>query len=66
VLASETVDADQVRRRIEERRSELEAEIERAESKLANDGFIAKAPPEVVEEERTKLSTYRSELEELD
>ena len=27
------------------RRAELEAEIERAERKLANDGFVAKAPP---------------------
>ena len=34
-------------------------------AKLANEGFVAKAPPEVVEEERGKLERYRAELEEL-
>ena len=36
-----------------------------AERKLANQGFVAKAPAEVVEEEREKLDRYRAELEEL-
>ena len=50
------VDAEAVRRRIEERREELRAEVERAEGKLANEGFVAKAPAEVVEAEREKLA----------
>ncbi len=65
VLASAELDAEAVAGRLEKRRSELRAEVERGERKLANQGFVAKAPPEVVEEERAKLERYRSELEEL-
>ena len=55
ILASDEIDADEVGRASERRRDELRAEVERAEGKLANEGFVAKAPPEVVEEEREKL-----------
>jgi valyl-tRNA synthetase len=65
VLASVELDAEVVAGRLEKRRSELRAEVERGEKKLANQGFVAKAPAEVVEEERDKLERYRSELEEL-
>jgi valyl-tRNA synthetase len=65
ILPSEEVDATEVRERIEGRRRELRSEIERAERKLGNDGFVAKAPPEVVEAEREKLDAYRAELAEL-
>ena len=47
------------------RREELRAEVERGERKLGNEGFVAKAPAEVVEEERGKLERYRAELAEL-
>jgi valyl-tRNA synthetase len=60
------VDAAQVRRRIAERRETLRAEVERAERKLSNQGFVSNAPAEVVEAEREKLTTYRAELEELE
>jgi valyl-tRNA synthetase len=65
VLATGDIDADVVRERIEERRAQLRAEIERGEKKLANKGFVDKAPEEVVEEERQKLEAYRAELEDL-
>jgi valyl-tRNA synthetase len=65
ILPSEEIDADRVRRRVGERRDALRAEVERAERKLANDGFTSKAPAEVIEAEREKLATYRAELEEL-
>ncbi len=65
VLASEQLDADAVAARLEKRREELRAEVERGERKLGNEGFIAKAPAEVVEEERGKLERYRHELAEL-
>jgi valyl-tRNA synthetase len=66
ILASADVDAEQVRRRVEERRSALRAEVERAERKLANTGFVERAPAEVVAAEREKLASYRAELEELE
>jgi valyl-tRNA synthetase len=65
VLGSEQLDAEAVAARLEKRREELRSEVERGERKLGNQGFVAKAPAEVVEEERGKLERYRAELEEL-
>jgi valyl-tRNA synthetase len=65
VLETEGVDPDAVRARIEERRDQLRAEVKRGEGKLSNDGFVAKAPADVVDAEREKLAAYRAELEEL-
>jgi len=65
VLASEQLDAVAVAARLEKRREELLAEVDRGERKLGNEGFVAKAPAEVVEEERGKLERYRAELAEL-
>jgi valyl-tRNA synthetase len=66
ILGSDEVDAAEVRSRVEARRDELRSEVERGERKLANEGFVAKAPPDVVEAERRKLDGYRAELAELD
>ncbi len=66
VLASDEVDAEQAVARIEGERDRLRGEIERLERKLANEGFVAKAPEEVVAEERRKLAGYEAELAELD
>jgi valyl-tRNA synthetase len=65
VLPSEAVDLGAAARRIEERRGWLESEIARAEKKLANDGFVAKAPAAVVEAEREKLARLREERDGL-
>ncbi|HXR30410.1 MAG TPA: class I tRNA ligase family protein, partial [Solirubrobacterales bacterium] len=65
VLASAEIDADAVAARLEKRREELRAEVARAEGKLANEKFVARAPAELVSEERDKLERYRAELEEL-
>ncbi|HXE98951.1 MAG TPA: valine--tRNA ligase [Solirubrobacterales bacterium] len=66
IVSSAEVDADEVRRRIAERRETLRGEVERAERKLENRGFVSNAPADVVEAEREKLTTYRAELEELE
>jgi valyl-tRNA synthetase len=65
VLDSDQLDAAAVAERLDRRREELRAEVERGERKLGNEGFVAKAPAEVVEEERGKLERYRNELAEL-
>jgi len=65
ILASPEIDAEAVAARLGRRREELRSEVARAEGKLANEKFVARAPAELVEEERAKLERYRAELEEL-
>ena len=65
VFASDAVDLEAEQRRQLARRKEIEAEIGRAEGKLANQGFVAKAPEAVVQGERDKLARLREELAEL-
>jgi len=65
VLASDAVDLGAAARRIDERRRWLDDEIARAGKKLANQGFVAKAPEAVVAAERDKLARLREELAEL-
>ena len=50
---------------VESELARLRKEIERAEGMLANERFVANAPPEVVDGERAKLERYRRELELL-
>ncbi|MFL5849703.1 MAG: class I tRNA ligase family protein, partial [Solirubrobacteraceae bacterium] len=65
VLATDAVDLEAAERRREQARARLRGELQRAEDKLANQGFVAKAPPEVVEAERRKARRLREELEAL-
>ncbi|HEX2125280.1 MAG TPA: valine--tRNA ligase [Thermoleophilaceae bacterium] len=65
VLPSAAFDPKEARARIAARREQLAKEIERAERKLANQQFVTKAPPAVVEEERRKLEEYREALRRL-
>jgi valyl-tRNA synthetase len=59
------VDPQEAARQLEADRKRLAGEIARAEGKLANDGFVAKAPPDVVQAERDKLERLRAELSAL-
>ena len=65
ILPVEGVDLQAAEQRTAKRRAELEGEIKRAEGKLANAGFVAKAPAAVVDAEREKLARLRAELEAL-
>jgi valyl-tRNA synthetase len=65
ILANEHLDLEASARKREAERARLEAEVERSERKLANQGFVAKAPPAVVEAERAKLSRLQEELSAL-
>jgi len=65
ILPSDAFDAQEAARRIDTKREQLRGEIERAERRLANDQFVAKAPAEVVEAERRKLDGYRQALRRL-
>jgi valyl-tRNA synthetase len=59
------VDPAEEARKLEAERERLRSEIARAEAKLGNQGFVAKAPPALVEAERGKLERLRGELEAL-
>jgi valyl-tRNA synthetase len=65
VFATDSIDPEEAERRRQAKRGEITNEIKRAESKLANEQFVSKAPPEVVQAERDKLERYKRELEEL-
>jgi valyl-tRNA synthetase len=65
ILPGGDLDLGASQRRRDEQRKTLEAEIDRAEKKLANAGFTSKAPPNVVQAEREKLARLKSELEAL-
>jgi valyl-tRNA synthetase len=65
IMAGEGLDLGAAQRRLEQRRAKLQEEMERAERKLENQGFVAKAPEAVVQAERDKLDRLRAELEGL-
>ncbi|MBK5942999.1 valine--tRNA ligase [Halorhodospira halophila] len=59
------VDKDAELARLAKERARLEGEIERAEKKLGNESFVAKAPAEVVDKERAKLTEAQQALEKV-
>ena len=56
------IDYDKERKRLKDEIKKLESEIKRAEGKLNNQGFVSKAPEDVVNEEREKLEKYKDLL----
>ena len=59
------VDAAAERERIAKEIARLEGEIAKAEAKLANASFVARAPAQVVEQERARLAGFAATLERL-
>lgn len=59
------VDAAEVAAKAAAERERLQGEIARIDKKLANEGFVAKAPAEVVDAERAKRARYEAELQAL-
>ncbi|GAB4317621.1 MAG: valine--tRNA ligase [Candidatus Sumerlaeia bacterium] len=57
---------DQERRRLEKELQQRLGDIDRLRAKLADEGFIAKAPPKVVERERDRLAQAEIEREQLE
>ena len=71
-VVEETVDIDVAESAEEEsgeerpakgEKKKLISEIERIEKKLANQGFVAKAPAAVIEGEKLKMAKYQENLD---
>ena len=59
------VDFDKELARLAKEQENLTKEIARAEGKLNNQGFIAKAPAALVEQEKAKLALNQQKLEQV-
>jgi valyl-tRNA synthetase len=60
------IDPAKERARLAAKRDKLLAEAQKAEAKLGNEGFVGRAPAEVVERERARLREIRGQIETLD
>lgn len=54
------IDMEKEIARLEKELAKVEQEITRLEKKLSNQGFLAKAPQDVIEKEKGKLNTYQA------
>ncbi len=61
----ELVDKDKELKRLNDEKKKLEGEIKRVEGKLSNQGFVAKAPQKVVDEEKAKGEKYKEMLDKV-
>jgi valyl-tRNA synthetase len=59
------IDLDAEIARLEKEMAAAEGQLKKAEGKLSNERFVAKAPPEVVAEERARVASFTSDLEQL-
>ncbi len=59
------IDIEQEIIRLEKEVQTLNSEVERVEKKLSNQGFVAKAPAKVIEEERAKQADYSAKREKV-
>jgi valyl-tRNA synthetase len=62
VRLDDLVDRDAEIERLTKEKARLESEVLRVEKKLANQGFVAKAPQKLVDEEKAKGEKYREML----
>ena len=62
---SSLVDFEKEKARIQKEIDRINADISRASAKLSNEGFLAKAPQSVIDEEKAKLSSAEEMLTKL-
>ncbi|KQO01333.1 valine--tRNA ligase [Paenibacillus sp. Leaf72] len=59
------IDISQEIARLEKELATLNGEVTRIEKKLGNEGFVAKAPAKVIEEERSKMKDYADKRDKV-
>ena len=59
------IDIAQELTRLDKELQSLHGEVERIEKKLGNEGFVAKAPVKVIEEEKAKLADYADKRDKV-
>jgi valyl-tRNA synthetase len=59
------IDLDAERLRLDKEVARLEGEIAKAQGKLGNEGFVARAPAVVVEQERSRLASFHDTVTRL-
>ncbi|WP_338555253.1 valine--tRNA ligase [Paenibacillus sp. KS-LC4] len=59
------IDISQEIARLEKELATLNSEVTRIEKKLGNEGFVAKAPAKVIEEERSKMKDYADKRDKV-
>lgn len=62
----ELVDLEAERKRLTGEKKRLEGELKRSASKLSNQGFLAKAPQAVIEEEKAKQQKYMAQMKQVE
>jgi valyl-tRNA synthetase len=65
VPLADLIDISQERARIEKELKELAGHIARSQERLANQNFVSKAPPKVLDEHRQKLEELKSRRDSL-
>ncbi len=60
------IDPAKERARLESQRAKLAEDLRKTEAKLGNEGFVARAPADVVEKEKAKLAEMRAQIESLE